>query len=134
MSADHLTLGREGEEAAARLVQSLGMAIVERNFRCKLGEVDLVCRQGDTLVFVEVKTRGQGSLAAGTDAVDKGKRSRLVRAASEYLSAKGLWDKPCRFDVVSVVRGANGLQARHLPDAFRVEADFGAKRRGWQPW
>jgi len=128
MSANHLTLGREGEEAAARLLVTLGMEVVERNFRCRLGEVDIICRHGDTLVFVEVKTRGQGSLAAGTDAVDRGKRSRLVRAASEYLSAKKLWDKPCRFDVVSVIKRGNGLFAEHLPDAFQAEG------HGWQPW
>ena len=133
MSADHLTLGREGEKAAARLLATLGMEIVERNFRCRLGEVDLICRQGDTLVFVEVKTRGQGSLAAGTDAVDRGKRSRLVRAASEYLSAKELWDKPCRFDVVSVVKRGDKLAAEHLPDAFQAGGN-GRKGHGWQPW
>jgi len=134
MTVGHLTLGREGEEAAARLLATLGMEIVERNFRCRLGEVDLICRQGDTLVFVEVKTRGQGSLAAGTDAVDRGKRTRLMRAASEYLSAKELWDKPCRFDVVSVVKKGGGLFAEHLPDAFQAGGEFGYKGRGWQPW
>jgi len=130
MTADHLTLGFAGEEAAANVLRSLGMEIIERNFRCRLGEVDIICRQGDTLVFVEVKTRGRGSLAAGTDAVDRGKRSRLARAASEYLSAKELWDKPCRFDVVCVVKRGDELFVEHLPDAFRV----GFEGRGWQPW
>ena len=134
MTADHLTLGREGEEAAAHLLRSLGMEIVEHNFRCRLGEVDLICRQGDTLVFVEVKTRGQGSLGVGTDAVDKGKRLRLVRAVSEYLSANELWDRPCRFDVVSVVKRGDRLSAEHLPDAFQAGSEFGQKGRGWQPW
>lgn len=134
MPAGHLTLGRDGEDAAARLLVRLGFRIVERNYRCRLGEVDLICRHGDTLVFVEVKTRAEGSLAAGTDAVHGRKRSRIVKAAAEYLSERGLWDRPCRFDVVSVVRRDGRLEAEHLPDAFQAEFDHGRAGRGWQPW
>nr|WP_279343387.1 YraN family protein [Fundidesulfovibrio terrae] len=127
-------MGRDGEEAAARLLGSLGLRILERNFRCRQGEVDLICRQGDTLVFVEVKTRAEGSLASGTDAVDRRKRSRIVKAASQYLSAKELWSTSCRFDVVSVVRRDGRLHAEHLPDAFQAESDAGRGGKGWQPW
>lgn len=134
MPAGHLKLGREGEEAAARLLRSLGMSVIERNYLCRRGEVDLICRHGEYVVFVEVKTRGQGSLASGTDAVDRGKRARIVRAAAEYLSANSLWDKPCRFDVVSVVARAGMLEASHLPDAFQAEFDGAGAGRGWQPW
>lgn len=134
MPAGHLKLGREGEEAAARLMASLGMRVVERNYRCRQGEVDLICRQGDTVVFVEVKTRGEGSLAAGTDAVHGRKRSRIVKAAAEYLSANTLWDRPCRFDVVSVVRKDGALEASHIPDAFEAGFDSVKGGRGWQPW
>lgn len=134
MPAGHLKLGREGEEAAARLVASLGMTVIERNYRCRLGEVDLICRQGDTVVFVEVKTRGEGSLAAGTDAVHGRKRSRIVKAAAEYLSANNLWDRPCRFDVVSVVNRGGSLEASHIPDAFEAGSGSVKGGRGWQPW
>jgi len=133
MTADHLQLGREGEDAAARLLASRGFEVLERNWRCPQGEVDLVCRQGDTLVFVEVKTRGQGSLAAGTDAVHGRKRARLVRAAAKYLSAHGLWERPCRFDVVSVVRRGQALAVEHLEDAFQADSGQG-RGAGWQPW
>jgi putative endonuclease len=134
VSAGHLVLGRDGEEAAARLLGKLGLRVIERNYSCRQGEVDLICRQGDTLVFVEVKTRAEGSLASGTDAVDRRKRSRIVKAASQYLSDKGKWDAPCRFDVVSVVRRGNELHAEHLPDAFQAEFDAGRGGKGWQPW
>ena len=129
--ADHLELGRQGEDAAARLLTGKGLTVLERNYRCRLGEVDLICRHGRTLVFVEVKTRGQGSLAAGTDAVDRRKRSRIVKAAAEYLSANGLWDQPCRFDVVSVLLAGGRLACEHVADAFVVDEGGG---RGWQPW
>lgn len=134
VTAGHLILGRDGEDAAARLLGSLGLRVLERNFRCRQGEVDLICRQGDTLVFVEVKTRAEGSLASGTDAVDRRKRARIVKAASEYLSSRRQWDKPCRFDVVSVVSRDGKLQAEHLPDAFQAEFDAGRGGKGWQPW
>jgi len=134
MPAGHLTLGRDGEDAAAKLLARLGFRVLERNYRCRLGEVDLICRHGDTLVFVEVKTRAEGSLAAGTDAVHGRKRSRIVKAAAEYLSEHDSWDRPCRFDVVSVVRRDGRLEAEHLPDAFQAEFDHGGRGRGWQPW
>lgn len=133
MTADHLLLGREGEDAAAAHLASRGYEILERNWRTPRGEVDLICRHGDTLVFVEVKTRGQGSLAAGTDAVHGRKRSRLLRAAAGYLSAGGLWARPCRFDVVSVVRRGASLRVEHLEDAFRADFERSGGR-GWQPW
>ena len=131
MPAGHLRLGRDGEEAAARLLGVRGLVILERNFRCRAGEVDLICRQGGTLVFVEVKTRAANSLASGADAVTARKRSRIAKAAAEYLSANALWDKPCRFDVVSVVEREGTLAAEHIPDAFTVELSAG---KGWQPW
>lgn len=134
MPADHLTLGRAGEDEAARLLTSLGLTILARNYRRRLGEVDLVCRHGATIVFVEVKTRAAGSLGAGTDAVNRAKRSRIVKAAADYLSANGLWDRPCRFDVVSVVKRGGKLCAEHLPDAFQAEFDQDRGGRGWQPW
>lgn len=133
MPAGHLKLGREGEEAAWDLLRSRGFTLLERNFRSRLGEVDLICGHQGVIVFVEVKTRGQGSLGSGTDAVGGTKRARIVRAASEYLSALGLWDKPCRFDVVSVVERGGKLLAEHFPDAFQAETGR-AGRGGWQPW
>ncbi|WP_243310765.1 YraN family protein [Fundidesulfovibrio agrisoli] len=138
MPAGHLTLGREGEDAAESLLRRAGMRVLERNFRCRTGELDLVCQHGDTIVFVEVKTRGLGSLGSGTDAVDGRKRGKLIRAASEFLSARGWWERPCRFDVVSVVSDGERLTAEHVPDAF--QADFAADGKGrgrgggWQPW
>ena len=134
MPAPHLTLGREGEDQAVRLLSSLGFTILTRNYSCRLGEVDIICRHQGVLVFVEVKTRAQGSLGTGTDAVDRGKRARIAKACADYLSVNGLWDKPCRFDVVSVVRQGDKLLAEHYPDAFQLEFEAGRGAKGWQPW
>ncbi|MBI4806080.1 MAG: YraN family protein [Desulfovibrio sp.] len=134
MPAEHLALGRQGEDEAVKLLSSLGYTILARNHRCRLGEVDIVCRHEGVIVFVEVKTRAQDSLGSGAEAVDRRKRSRIVKACADYLSANGLWDKPCRFDVVSVVRQGERLLAEHYPDGFQVEFEAGKGAKGWQPW
>ncbi len=114
----HLRFGTGGEKAAAGRVLSMGWKILEKNYRVKTGEVDLICRDGDTIVFVEVKTRRAGGMAAPVDAVHARKRARLLKAASAWLSAKELWDRPCRFDVASVVERGEGFEVEILENAF----------------
>ncbi|KHK00602.1 YraN family protein [Desulfovibrio sp. TomC] len=133
MCAKHLDFGREGEACAEALLSAKGYVVVARNFSTRGGEVDLICRDGDTLVFVEVKARQAGSLARPDEAVTPAKRRKLVRAASAYLSEQDLWDRPCRFDVVAVVSTAGRLTATHLPDAFSLE-DAGPAGQLYQPW
>jgi len=120
-SPPHLRLGRDGEDTAAALLGGKGYLVLERNYRAKGGEVDLICRDGDTLVFVEVKTRGPGSLGRPDQAVTPAKRRRIALAAAVYLSERDLWEMPCRFDVVAIVVRDGGHTATHLPNAFGVE-------------
>ena len=94
-----------------------------RRFRAAGGELDLVVERGGTVVFVEVKLRGGAAFGGAAAAVDAAKRARIVRAAAAYLSRHGLWERPCRFDVVTLERGRLGWRLRHLPDAF--PADLG---------
>lgn len=130
MPAGHLDLGRQGEEAAAQLLADKGLRILERNLRLGRLELDLVCEEGDTLVFVEVKTRAEGSLATPADGLTGQKRSRLLRAAQAYLARHDLWHRPCRLDLVAVLFRAGQLQRiEHTPDAFQADA-----QGGWQPW
>lgn len=128
MTAPHLELGREGEVLAARLLTGKGYRILARNYRTAGGEVDLVCQDGDTLVFVEVKTRSAGSLGRPDQAVTRVKRGRLVRAAAAFLSEHDGWERPCRFDVVAVVDRDGSRTATHLPHAFSVEDALGGGR------
>lgn len=132
-SPAHLELGRRGEEAAAEFLRSRGLAVVERNWRFRQWELDLVCEDRDTLVFVEVKTRGPGSLAAPEDGLHQAKRARLVRAASEYLSRKRAWSRPCRFDLVTVTERQGALRVEHHENAFDLPAARGGHAH-WQPW
>jgi putative endonuclease len=110
--------GEEGESAACRYLEEHGFAVLARNFRCRSGEVDVVAREGDTTVFVEVKERRGESHGQGHEAVTFGKRRRIVRAARLYAAARGLSETPLRFDVVSIDWVDGRPRIRHDPGAF----------------
>jgi putative endonuclease len=100
------------------------MEILARNLRSRLGEIDLVARDGGTLVFVEVKTRSGAPREPPQAAVDARKRQRLARLALNYLARAWLRDLACRFDVVAVTLDPTGGPPRveHFPGAFSVDA------------
>lgn len=105
--------GRAAENAAAALLAAKGMTIVERNFRAKVGEIDLVARDRDEIVFVEVRARASASFGGAAASVGGAKRRKLIKAAQLWLQARG-WTGPCRFDVVAL----EGGEAAHIPAAF----------------
>jgi putative endonuclease len=119
-------IGQSGEALAARFLEGRGMRIVARNLRTRMGEIDLVMRDGPTVVLVEVKTR-QGS---GGDpphvAVDARKRARLARLARAYVARQRLDGVACRFDVVAVTLDPAGGRPRfdHFVDAFPAGEDY----------
>lgn len=112
--------GQQAETRAWDYLRQQGLQPVARNYRCKLGELDLIMRDGDTLVFVEVKLRSRSDYGLGSEAVDRRKQAKLIRAAQYYLQQHPqLQDQPMRFDVVSI----DGPQARvqWLANAFAAE-------------
>jgi putative endonuclease len=119
MADPRRAIGQAAEDAAARWLSTAGMAVVERNVRFAEGEIDLVCRDGDVVVFVEVKCRRPHWGEGPGEAVAWYKRRRLVRLAERYLRARRLERARCRFDVVAVTLEANGRHTvRHVPAAF----------------
>lgn len=135
MPARHLDVGRLGEDAAAAHLEAKGLRVLERNLALGRLELDLVCEENDTLVFVEVKTRAEGSLAAPSDALDSQKRSRLIRAAQGYLSRHDLWQRPCRFDLVSILlRSGSVARIEHIENAFGADEPRPGRTSSWQPW
>ncbi|MHB1352369.1 MAG: YraN family protein [Thiobacillus sp.] len=98
-------LGQSGEARAARLLQSHGLRLVARNWRCRFGEIDLVMQDGAALVFVEVRVRSRSDFGGAAASVTTAKQKRLLAAARQYLATlKTL--PPCRFDVVALTGGA----------------------------
>jgi putative endonuclease len=93
------------EEAAANFLARQGLEIVARNYRTRMGEIDLVARDGTTLVFVEVRMRSSDRCGGGAESIGPGKQRRIVAAARQYLSRLRR-EPPCRFDVVTLDSGS----------------------------
>jgi putative endonuclease len=113
--------GAAGESLACRHLEGQGYRILARNFRCRSGEIDVIARDGEVTVFVEVKDRVGRSHGEGHESVTMGKRRRVVRAARLYAATRGLSEQPIRFDVVSIERGPGGDRIRHDRGAFDAD-------------
>lgn len=114
-------LGRKGEEAAARFLYRRGYEILERNWSCFAGEADIIAKDGETLVFVEVKTRKNCDKGFPSEHVSASKRDRYEKIALAYVADYADIDVPIRFDTVAiVVVAADKAMIRHDIDAFSV--------------
>lgn len=112
-------LGRQGEDAAREYLKEQGFRIVTRGYRFGRAEIDLVAYEGDTLVFVEVKTRDVAAPSLPEESVTPDKQSQIRRVAQAYLYHHRLEDIPCRFDVLALrFDHHRGFEIRHYRDAF----------------
>jgi putative endonuclease len=134
MLTRHLSLGKAGEELAGTYLQTLGFEIVSRNWRCRGGELDIICTSGKDIVFVEVKTRTDQDRGLPGEALDEKKQKRLIKAAGVYLSRQKLWDRPSRFDLVAVSFDATGCRLEHVTDVIQVSQTLVGRHAHWQPW
>ena len=118
-------LGRGGERAALILLLLKGYRPRHRNWRGPSGELDLVVERGGRIVFVEVKARSSELFGGAVAAFDRDKRLAVARTTAAYLSRNGLWDRPCRFDLVTIERTNRfpWWRPRHIVGAF--EPDLG---------
>ncbi len=102
MADTRVTLGKTGENLACEALVRRGYAILERRYRRRGGELDIIARDGATLVFAEVKTRDGVAFGDGAEAITAVKRRRMTQMARDYLARQRLGDVPCRFDVIVV--------------------------------
>lgn len=119
MTQARLQLGLDGEDLAAAELERHGYEILERRYRTPHGEIDLVARDGECLVFVEVKTRSGAAFGDPEEAVTDSKQHRIVWMATDYLARHGLEESLCRFDVVSVAADTAPPAVTLFQDAFR---------------
>ena len=112
------TTGSVGEAAALDAYRNLGYRLVARNWRCRLGELDLIVTRGGTLVFCEVKTRRGPAFGGGYEAVTWRKRAKIRSLAEAYLQERGGRPNAIRFDVASVALGPRGPHVELFEDAF----------------
>jgi putative endonuclease len=118
-----MSTGEHYERRAAGLLEKAGLVVLERNFRCKTGEIDIICSDGPSLVFVEVRYRQNPRFASAAASVTRAKQRKLIRTAQFYLQRRGwLNHRPCRFDVVAFSSArdqrADGIQ--WLKSAFTM--------------
>jgi len=115
-------LGKEGEAAARAYLARQGVQVIAQNYSCAAGEVDLIGRQGQVLVFAEVKTRASGAFGPPQLAVHRKKQQQIVRAAQWFLAERGFTEVACRFDVVAVTVAAGAApKIDWVQDAFPAE-------------
>lgn len=112
-------LGETGERFARDYLVRRGLKIIDTNHRSRLGEIDLVCLDAGTVVFIEVKTRTTNRFGSPAQAVDYRKQIRLRRLAEEYLIANNLESAPVRFDILSIIYGPTAsFEVEHIAGAF----------------
>ena len=121
MPDDRQRLGAEGERAAETFLRRQRYAIVERNYRCRAGEVDLIALDGNAVVFIEVKTRTQPGFGSPLEAVNLRKQRQIVRAAQRYLLENRLHDRDARFDVVGVWWEDGQVRCELVKNAFEMK-------------
>lgn len=97
-------MGKKGEAQARKHLKKQGYRILEQNYRCRFGEVDLIAEHDGCLVFVEVKTRSGLAFGRPSEAVTRHKQQQISKVALDYMSKKGLRDQPARFDVVAILK------------------------------
>jgi len=124
VSKQHLYLGKSGEEAAVGLLKENGYKVLSRNYKSKLGEIDIVARDKDTVCFIEVKTRLSERFGLPQESVTATKQRQISKIALGFLKEKNLLACKARFDVVSVIYSRGKPKLDLIKDAFELSQDF----------
>lgn len=130
----HLCTGELGEEWATNFLQAKAFAILNRNWRFKHLELDIVALDAGTIVFVEVKTRTTEKRGSPLLALTKKKQQNVIKAAQAWLAVNNKWDMPCRFDVLGIVGHPPTFSVEHIQNAFEFPPAMGRCNAYWQPW
>lgn len=123
MTEERLRLGKTGEELALIRLKKLGYKFIEKNYRCALGEIDLIARDGEYLVFIEIKTRKGRSIAYAKEAVDKRKMRQISKTALTYMKENDCFGAKSRFDVVAINMNRGIEEIEVITDAFELSYD-----------
>ncbi len=118
MGTEKKELGKKGEDLAVRFLKKRGYQIIQRNYTCKMGEMDVIAKEKDTLVFIEVKTRTSTTFGPPQLSVHFSKQNQLSKVALHFLKEKNLSDIRARFDVVAILLGPKGEEIELIRDAF----------------
>lgn len=120
-----VSIGALGEEAAVKALKKNGYRIITRNYRSKMGEIDIIAMDGEYTCFVEVRLRKSNAYGSPADTIDERKRRRIINTAKLYAVSKGIYDTPMRFDVVAINADLHSGKRQNtsvqiIKDAFRL--------------
>lgn len=124
MSKQGLYLGKKGEETAVGLLKDNGYKILLRNYKTKLGEIDIIASDKGTICFIEVKTRQSDRFGLPSEAISSSKQRQISKVALAFLKERKLLDKKARFDVISVLSSKDRPQLDWIKNAFELSNDF----------
>ena len=121
-----MELGAKGEKRAAKFLKRKGYKIIQRNYSCKLGEIDIIARQNNTTIFAEVKTRQTEEFGAPQYSINAAKRNHISKVALCYIKEKRLMGQSCRFDVIAVTfpSGSRKPKIEHIENAFQLSRRY----------
>lgn len=116
---NHISVGKTGENMAADYLKKAGYSILERNYRTRMGEIDIIASKSGYLIFVEVKTRRNVEYGMPSEAVNYHKQNKIIQSALCYLNMTRQVNSPCRFDILEIMLSTNnGMQYNHIVNAF----------------
>jgi len=121
MTKERLNLGKKGEDIAIEIVKRLGYKCLARNYRCPLGEIDLIAREGECLVFIEIKTRKDKSTGFAKEAVDSKKRRQISKVALSYMKENDCNEMSARFDVIAINLSQGDMDVEIIRNAFELQ-------------
>jgi putative endonuclease len=124
VSKQKLLLGKSGENLAAQFLKQSGYKILARNFKTKIGEIDIIAYDKDTISFVEVKTRHSDRFGLPQESISPFKQRQISKAALAYLKDNNLLNKKARFDVVSIILSQDSPKMDLIKNAFELEASY----------
>lgn len=124
MSKEHLYLGKSGEELAAGLLKENGYKILLRNYKTKLGEIDIIAKDKGTVCFIEVKTRHSDRFGLPFEAISTFKQRQIAKVALLFLKRNNLLERKARFDVVSIVYWKDRPKLDLIKDAFELDGRY----------
>lgn len=114
---NHIALGKEGEKLAVQLARDRGLSILAINYTFKKGEIDIIAKDNDELVFIEVKTRNSSYFGEPYLAVNRSKQRQIIKVANHFIQEKGI-DQEIRFDVVSIILNGTSRKVDYIENAF----------------
>jgi len=121
VSKENISLGKTSEEAAVKFLKNQGYRILARNYRCFLGEIDIIAKDKDTFCFIEVKSRSSDRFGLPQEAVSQNKRRRIIQTALVYLKEKNLLERKARFDVIALRHEAGEISFDLIKNAFELD-------------